>query len=113
MSGEGSQESREGTELVKASAAIFSSGGITSGSIYLPLMVMFPRAVKLWSVLARNMPDKRLNMLNEVRGDRSCALRGTRVVLLLCVVGVILGSNQGCGMWWGWHTVHAPRYVLW
>jgi hypothetical protein len=100
MSEEGSQESKEGTELVKASAAVFSSGGITNGSIYLPLMVMFPRAAKLWSTLARSMPDKRLNMLNEVRMlDMGLCWEGGQV-LSWCAATLLEGGTPWRAIIW-------------
>ena len=58
--------SDEGRQLVEASKTVFSASGLTTGSVYLPLLIMFPKMHRLVSAVARKFPDQKLVRLIEV-----------------------------------------------
>ncbi|GBF96779.1 cytochrome P450 [Raphidocelis subcapitata] len=57
----------EGQRLLTASAHVFSSSSFVNGSLYQPLLLIFPKAVKAVQWLAARLPDTRLVRLTKAR----------------------------------------------
>ena len=74
----GGARHEEGRRLVDASATVFSSSSIVSGSLYQPLLLMFPKAQRLVKWLAARLPDRRLVDITAARR----VVRGTSLRLI-------------------------------